>query len=35
MKRDGRTQKEKNPEGILGSSIPYIVSKDGWNSIDP
>lgn len=26
---------EENFEGMLGSSIPYIVSKDGWNLIDP
>jgi hypothetical protein len=28
-------QKDENFEGMLGSSIPYIVSKDGWNLIDP
>lgn len=29
-----RKPEEENFEGILGSSIPYIVSKDGWNLID-
>lgn len=29
-----RKPEEENFEGILGSSIPYIVSKDGWNMID-
>ncbi|ODQ45254.1 hypothetical protein PICMEDRAFT_74025 [Pichia membranifaciens NRRL Y-2026] len=29
-----RKPEEESFEGILGSSIPYIVSKDGWNLID-
>lgn len=27
-------EKEETFEGMLGSSLPYIVSKDGWNLID-
>lgn len=38
MKADSKNTSnstEENFEGILGSSIPYVVAKDGWNSIDP
>lgn len=33
--KDMNNQKEENFEGTLGSSLPYIVFQDGWNSIDP
>lgn len=36
MKLDNsQQQREINIEGMLGSSIPYVVCKDGWNAIDP
>ncbi|GME89432.1 unnamed protein product [Ambrosiozyma monospora] len=27
-------KKQENFEGLLGSSIPYILCKDGWNYVD-
>lgn len=31
---NGQNSEGENFEGMLGSSIPYIVSKNGWNLID-
>ncbi|KAG7927886.1 hypothetical protein KL925_002244 [Ogataea polymorpha] len=29
----GTAHSRRNLEGLVGSSLPYIVSKDGWNNI--
>lgn len=34
MDNDENLKNSENFEGMLGSSIPYMVSKDGWNLID-